>query len=232
MLQKIKYQIRRFVRTAFHMKYRSILSILLIVSSSRLYADNNDIHLTYKRATGSSTISYYVPNTEKTWKDLKDSGIEKQDEDFSCGSASAATILHFFYDKDVYEKDILDEIKRITGNNGAASFSDLTMAVKKFGFRTIGLALDFEALKHLNKPVIAYLSYRDMNHFSVIRGVNRQNTVWLGDPSWGNRNFSEKQFKSMWETRDHQTLKGKILMILPENRSLAWTNKIFSNHQK
>ena len=96
-----------------------------------------------------------------------------------------------FYDKDVYEKDILDEIKRITGNNGTASFLDLTMAVKKFGFKTIALALNFEALKHLNKPVIAYLRYRDMNHFSVIRGVIQQNTVWLGDPSWGSRHFSE-----------------------------------------
>ena len=39
--------------------------------------------------------------------------IEKQDEDFSCGSASVATILRSFYGLDVYEKDVLDEVEKI-----------------------------------------------------------------------------------------------------------------------
>ncbi len=48
-----------------------------------------------------------------------------------------------------------------------------------------------------------------------------QYTLPISDPSWGNRKFSESRFKSMWETRDDDTLKGKILLIIPENKSLA-----------
>jgi len=42
----------------------------------------------------------------KNWKDLRDDGIERQDTDESCGSASVATILRSFYGVDVSEQDI------------------------------------------------------------------------------------------------------------------------------
>jgi len=59
-----------------------------------------------------------------SWKVIRDHGIEKQDEDYSCGSAAVATILRSFYGLDVYEKDILDEVVK-TGDEWTASFSDL-----------------------------------------------------------------------------------------------------------
>ncbi|HID50982.1 MAG TPA: peptidase C39, partial [Anaerolineae bacterium] len=129
-----------------------------------------------------------------TWKSIRDSRLEKQDEDFSCGSASVATILRSFYGVDVYEKDILDEIERI-GDDGTASFSDLEQAVKKYGFKGVGLSVSFEKLKSIKIPAIVYLRYRGDDHFSVIRGISKSGIVWLGDPSWGNRKFSEHQFK-------------------------------------
>lgn len=192
------------------------LSNVMIMPFSQ--ASESHIHLSYQTTSGNLPI--------KTWKDLRDSNIEKQDEDFSCGSASVATILRFFYGKEVYEKDILDEVIRI-GKDGTASFSDLEQAVKKFRFKAIGLALSFEKLKSLKIPAIVYLRYRDKDHFSVIRGVNQQGLVWLGDPSWGNRKFSENQFRAMWETREETALKGKILLIIPEDKSLAQLNRAF-----
>ena len=155
----------------------------------------------------------------KTWKDLRDSDIEKQDEDFSCGFASVATILRFFYGKEVYEKDILDEVIRV-GDDDTASWSDLEKAVQKFGFKAVGLTLSFEKLRSIKIPAIVYLRYRNKDHFSVIRGVNETGLVWLGDPSWGNRKFSESRFKSMWETRNDNTLKGKILLIIPKKTNI------------
>ncbi len=89
---------------------------------------------------------------------LYSSNVAMNDEDFSCGSASAATILHAFYGKDVDEKDILDEVTRV-GDYGIASFSDLAKAVKTFGFKGIGLSLSFEKLKSIKIPAIVYLRY-------------------------------------------------------------------------
>ena len=177
-----------------------------------------EVHLNFTSATGSLPIT--------TWKQLRDADLEKQDLDYSCGSAATATILRSFYSRDIYEKDILDEVVRV-GDDGTASFSDLQQAVKKFGFKAIGISANFEKLKTIKIPAIVYLRYRDKDHFSVIRGINDQGVVWLGDPSWGNRKFTEHQFRDMWETRDNEQLKGKVLLIIPVDKTLASINQDF-----
>ena len=177
-----------------------------------------EIHLNLPSAVGSLPI--------KTWKQLRDADLEKQDLDYSCGSAATATILRSFYGRDIYEKDILDEVV-LVGDDGTASFSDLQQAVKKFGFKAIGISANFEKLKTIKIPAIVYLRYRDKDHFSVIRGINDQGVVWLGDPSWGNRKFTEHQFRDMWETRDNEQLKGKLLLIIPTDKTLATLNQDF-----
>ena len=117
--------------------------------------------------------------------------MKKQDEDFSCGSASAATILRYYYGKEVYERDILDEVIKV-GDDGKASFLDLKQEVAKFCFKAIGLKLDFEELKKIQISAIAYLRHLSQDHFYVIRDISNTEMVWLGDPSWGDRKFSEK----------------------------------------
>lgn len=197
--------------------------LITVLCTSHIYAQSSKAHLFYNTVSGSISI--------KTWKDLRDNCIEKQDADYSCGSAATATILRYFYGKDVYEKDILEVVIDV-GDDGTASFSDLEQAVKRFGFKAVGLTLSFDRLKHIQIPAIAYLRYRDNDHFSVIRGINEQGTVWLGDPSWGNRKFSESRFRQMWETRAHDHLKGKILLIIPEDKDVAHLNKDFFGSPK
>ena len=177
-----------------------------------------EVHLNFPSAVGSLPVT--------TWKQLRDADLEKQDLDYSCGSAATATILRSFYGRDIYEKDILDEVV-LVGDDGTASFSDLQQAVKKFGFKAIGISANFEKLKTIKIPAIVYLRYRDKDHFSVIRGINDQGVVWLGDPSWGNRKFTEHQFRDMWETRDNEKLKGKLLLIIPTDKTLATLNQDF-----
>ena len=56
-----------------------------------------------------------------------------------------------------------------------------------------------------------------MHHFSVLRGIDAH-TVWLADPSLGNRTYSKAQFLEMWKTRadaDNAGLAGKFLAVLP-----------------
>ena len=179
---------------------------------------NAGAHLNYPSAVGSLPIT--------TWKQLRDADVEKQDLDYSCGSAATATILRSFYGREVYEKEILDEVTRI-GDDGTASFSDLQQAVKKFGFKAVGISTNFEKLRTIKIPAIAYLRYRNKDHFSVIRGINQQGVVWLGDPSWGNRKFTEQQFKTLWNTRGDNSLKGKILLIIPVDKTLVALNREF-----
>ena len=177
-----------------------------------------------------SSVSYSSPplsignvngsiDSIRSWKDLRDESIIKQNWDYSCGSAATSTILNSFYGENLSEGDILTEVIKL-GGDGTASFYDLRQAVKKFGYKGIGISLGFEKLKFLTIPVIVYLNYKDNDHFSVIRGVSEEGIVWLADSSWGNRKLSEYQFKKMWEVSDND-LKGKALLIIPEDRTKA-----------
>ena len=160
----------------------------------------------------------------KTWKALRDERVVKQDLDYSCGAASVATILREYYRQPTATEQ---RILKAMHKDVAASFHDLSGVVKRYGLKGVGLALNFGQLKQLKMPAIAYLEYRGDAHFSVIRGISKEGRVWLGDPSWGNRRFSQQQFLATWETRQGNALKGKILLLLPAKRSLMPVDRAF-----
>jgi len=147
----------------------------------------------------------------RNWRYLRDDRIVKQQFDYSCGASSIATILKEFYKQDVTEKMILDAMAL---GGLRASFADMANVLPQFGFRAVAYSTSFPQLTKLKIPVVVYLKYRAQDHFSVLRGLD-SNTVWLADPSLGNRFFSRQQFTDMWETREDEVEKGKILVILP-----------------
>ncbi len=159
----------------------------------------------------------------KSWKDLRDANVVKQDLDYSCGAASVATIMNGFYGFEVTEEALLETMAK----DGAASFNDMAEVVRGYGLKGVGVALNFDQLKKLKTPAIAYLRYRDDDHFSVIRGIAADGTVQLADPSWGNRRFTRQQFLIMWETREGEALKGKILLLLPDGVDQGLINSAF-----
>ena len=150
----------------------------------------------------------------KNWKTLRDAQVVKQDLDYSCGAASLATLLNYFYGQDLTEEALL---KAMDKGDGRASFEDMAKAIPQFGFRAQGFAASWEQLTRLKMPVIVYVKHRKNDHFSVLRGIN-QDTVWLADPSLGNRTYSRQQFLAMWQTRqdsENADLAGKFLAVLP-----------------
>jgi len=187
------------------MRYKEICLLILIMAAAPVQAGN--AYLATATLRGSLPVN--------TWKTLRDRRVVKQDLDYSCGAASVATILREYYRQSgITEQTILKAMNK----DVAASFHDLSGVVKGYGLKGMGLALNFEQLKQLKMPAIAYLEYRGDAHFSVIRGISKQGRVWLGDPSWGNRRFSQQQFLAMWETRRGNELKGKILLLLPAKK--------------
>ena len=100
-----------------------------------------------------------------------------------------------------------------------AMFQVLKLRAKvlpEFGFKAQGIALSYEQLTLLEIPAVAYVRPESEDHFTVIRGVSRDH-VWIGDPSWGNRRLSRDQFLNMWQTRDDEILKGRLLIVQPIN---------------
>lgn len=163
-----------------------------------------------------------------SWKTIRDEGIVKQNLDYSCGAASLATVLNEQYALSVTEEEIL---KIMNKGDMRASFNDMANALTELGFRGVGYAASYEQLTKLKIPVIVYTKHRKDDHFSVLRGIN-QNTVWLADPTLGNRTYSRHQFLKVWETREDLQLKGKILAIIPISQEIQSTNEFFTNHPR
>jgi predicted double-glycine peptidase len=149
----------------------------------------------------------------QSWREMRDHGVQKQARDFSCGAAALATLLHSYYGLEADESSVL---AGLATPDGATSFQELAeFARRRFGLQAQGYALDFTAMQALRVPVLVYLQFRDNDHFSVLRGIDAAGSVWLADPSWGNRLFTRVQFLDLWETRSDVRYAGKILVVLP-----------------
>lgn len=146
----------------------------------------------------------------ESWKVRRDKGVVKQHFDYSCGAASLATLMRF-YGKEVTEKQIMEAMNK---QDNIASFEDMAKVLPQFGFVAQGFALSFEQLTQLKIPAVAYLKPERDDHFTVIRGVSNFH-IRVGDPSWGNRTLTKARFLEMWQTRDDELLKGKILVVQP-----------------
>lgn len=165
-----------------------------------------------------SLATEFAPLPVRSWKSMRDEKIVKQALDFSCGSASLATLLNGQYGESLSENDLL---KALDQGEKKASFSDMARVLPTFGYKAQGFASDWSQLSQLRIPVVVYLKYRGQDHFSVIRGID-STSVWLADSSFGNRILSRKEFLDMWYTRE--TLRdnepeggpqGKFLVVLP-----------------
>ncbi len=192
-----------------------IATLASMIAACSLDVAPADTLLTDPLLPGSASI--------RTWKDLRDDDVVKQDLDDSCGAASLATILNSFYRVEVSEQDIVERLID-SGVNGSASLLDLINIASHYDMQGAGYLLAFERLKELRIPAIVFLKYRGTEeHFSVLRGIH-DDIVWLGDPLWGNRRFSRQQFASMWED---QSGKGYVLIIVPTELDDATVDRGF-----
>ena len=170
-----------------------------------------------------------LPNTGaggiSTFVGRRDANIVKQQFDFSCGAASVATVLSGFYGLDIDEADVLTALD----DEERYSFDDLSQVVLMWGFRGIGTTVTFDDLRRLKIPAIAYLRYRQRDHFSVIRGVSSTGIVHLGDPAFGNRRLRERRFKMYWEPHGQP---GKLLLIVPKALARGGENQYFFGNEE
>lgn len=164
----------------------------------------------------------------KTFVDLRDANITKQDLDYSCGASSLSTILTYFYQLPKTEAEILEDMQL---KDVMASFQDLAKVSEKYGFSAKGILVDYATLSQIKIPAIVYVNHRGNDHFSVVRAINEQQ-VFLADSSFGHRKLNKKQFEQMWlveKTAEGKNL-GKVLLILPSDEAQKQkTNRDFQH---
>ena len=111
--------------------------------------------ITHSQANDTSLQNQFL-STKTTWWDTKRASVIKQNVDYSCGSASLATILTYFYNQPTTESQV---IKDLALNKQMASFQDLANVSQKYGFIGKGIATNYDSLKKIK--------IRDCKNFCV-----------------------------------------------------------------
>lgn len=142
----------------------------------------------------------------KTWKDRRDENVINQQYDFSCGTGSLATLMNYYFNDSVEEKQLIenfldslskDEKEDLT-ENGFSMF-DLKKIAQKRGYEAYIVSATARLLK-LNMPILVYLEVREYRHFAIYCGA-REDRIFLSDPSRGNIRLSICNFLKEWKGR-------------------------------
>jgi predicted double-glycine peptidase len=177
------------------MIYACIFIMLLFIAGTPL----EGLCATVEIKTGINGPVIYKKVT--SFKEGRLKAIVPQRFDFSCGAASLATILTYYFGREVSEREILDyilkegDIEKIKAKG--LSLLELKRYAEKAGYRADGYRVELEVLKKLKVPGIILISTRGYSHFVVLKGVAKDR-AYIADPALGNRVMSLKDLSKTW----------------------------------
>lgn len=145
--------------------------------------------------------------------------IYKQQYDFSCGSATLASLLSFHYDIVVDELEVFQDMYS-HGNQAKIqkhgfSLLDMKLYLSRQGYRSNGFKISLQQLAQAEIPAITIINNNGYMHFVIIKASD-ENEVLVGDPAIGIKVYSRAEFDKMWNKQ--------ILFVLQDKKDIA------SNH--
>ncbi|HEX4145795.1 MAG TPA: cysteine peptidase family C39 domain-containing protein [Pirellulales bacterium] len=148
-----------------------------------------------------------------SWLEIRRKNIVMQGADYSCGAATLATLLRYFWGDNVDEPRVLHTIDGFLTaaelkdrvQNGL-SIADLRRAAVDMGYLAEVGKITFGELCQSKIPLIVAITADGYNHFVVVRGVFDQN-VYLADPMRGNIRVRTSLFQTQWQ-------KNAVLVVL------------------
>lgn len=151
----------------------------------------------------------------KSLKEMRLQQLVPQSRDFSCGAASLATLLKYYYGQPITEMDAIlgmfkygvqEDIKK-----RGFSLLDMKRYAETLNYQAEGYKVPrLSLLKDLTLPVIALIETNRYKHFVVIRGADDR-FVYLADPSWGNRRLPLEDFERMWPDKIIFAVQGPVV---------------------
>lgn len=141
----------------------------------------------------------------QSWQTLKFEQIVKQGLDYSCGSASMATILEYYFGDPISESSLtLDMTARLSKEEledrikEGFSMLDMRDTLVRFGYQAVGVKLSFEQVQQLKGPIVVLLRKEEINHFVVLKGIVND-LVQIADPTSGNLKLTKSEFLHYWQ---------------------------------
>ena len=136
-----------------------------------------------------------------SWRDLPFRTIVRQQYDFSCGSASVATLLTYHLERPTTEREAFvamydigdkEKIKR-----EGFSLYEMKLYLESLGYRADGFRVSLDRLQRIGMPAIVLITWKSYKHFVVIKGV-RNDHVLIGDPVRGLKIIPRDEFMTYW----------------------------------
>ncbi|MEN1958056.1 C39 family peptidase [Luteimonas changyuni] len=142
-----------------------------------------------------------------------------QQYDYSCGSASVATLLTFQYGQSVGEADVFRHMyergDQARIRREGFSMLDMRAYLQAQGYAADGFEVPLDRLLEEGLPAIVLLNDRGYRHFVVVKGM-RHGRVLVGDPARGTRLLPRREFDRLWDNR--------VLFVVHNRRALAAFN--------
>ena len=148
----------------------------------------------------------------KSYQELKNENMIRQNYEQSCGAASLATLLNMSNFKQFTELEILQAMNEKALNTDMVSFSQLIATLEKLGFEGGAYQIQRTSLdKLVGLPLLVKIEDDPrFPHFVII--INHKGDfLQILDPSSGAYISSKREFFSLWD-RDK---KGGFVLMVP-----------------
>jgi len=137
---------------------------------------------------------------------------ERQQYDFSCGSAALSTLLTHHYGDPVKEAAVYTTMwekgDQAKIRKEGFSMLDMKRFLESRGYAADGYRTSLEKLGKVGVPAIVLIRDGAYNHFVVVKGV-RDGKIAFGDPAQGARVMDQAQFERMMINRILFVINGR-----------------------
>jgi len=135
-------------------------------------------------------------------KEIKGRNIIHQSLDFSCGAAGLSTLMHFYLNDPVSEKEIINNILKSVDlakvkQRKGFSLLDLKKFAEAKGYKVTGYKMDSKFLAELKTPVLVPIKFKAYQHFVIVKGTVGDR-VFIADPAVGNMTMKISRFENIW----------------------------------
>lgn len=161
----------------------------------------------------------------QSWQQRRFANVVRQVLEFSCGSASLATLLTFYLGRPTGEGEVITLLRqRYPGEEAwrtkqaqGFSFEDIIFAADRLGFAAQAARIEVPQLPQIAGPVIIHLDKGAWQHFSVLR-ASRDGFHYLADPIHGQVTMLDGEFR--------REFTGAVLAIWRRGQGLPGTSPL------
>ena len=156
----------------------------------------------------------------QSWHQRRYALVVRQVLEFSCGSASLATLLTHFLGRPTTEFEVITLLRRRYPAEAdwrakqvqGFSFEDITFAAESLGFAAQAARIEVAQLRRIAGPLIVHLNKGSWQHFSVLR-ASREGFHYIADPIQGQVTMLDHEFR--------REFTGAVLAVWRRGAALA-----------